>query len=211
VLFGRLTFLPRIAEFNMRYPAVVIDVSFEDRRIDLIERGIDLAVQVGELTDSGYITRTLNRGPRLTAASPAYLARHGEPRTPTDLGAHNCIAASADAVWAFQENGRALSVPAKGTLMVTGGDALREAALLDLGIVQTNWWTLSNDIAAGRLEPVLESYAVEGRPLSVVYPPTRHVPQKVRAMVDFLVDITRVAPGAEGELAGRGREGAARK
>src|SRR5689334_7861063 len=109
VLFGRLTFLPRVAEFSARNPDVVIDVAFEDRRIDLIERGLDLAVQVGELRDSGYITRMLNRGPRLTAASPAYLARHGVPESPTDLAAHNCIAASRDAIWQFQQNGRAES------------------------------------------------------------------------------------------------------
>jgi DNA-binding transcriptional LysR family regulator len=192
VLFGRLTFLPRVAEFSARNPDVVIDVAFEDRRVDLIERGLDLAVQVGELRDSGYITRMLNRGPRLTAASPAYLARHAEPATPQDLAAHNCIAASNDATWQFQENGRTENFEARGNLVVTGGEALREAALLDLGIVQANWWTLANDIAAGRLKALLERYAVEGRPLSVVYPPTRHVPHKVRVMVDFLVEITRV-------------------
>jgi DNA-binding transcriptional LysR family regulator len=196
VLFGRLTFLPRAAEFSTRHPDVVIDVAFEDRRVDLIERGLDLAVQVGELRDSGYITRVLNRGPRLTAASPEYLSRHGEPQSPGDLAAHNCIVASNDALWEFQENGRVASVQVHGSLVVTGGDALREAALLGLGIVQANWWTLSNDIAAEGLKAVLERYAVEGRALSVVYPPTRHVPQKVRVMVDFLVEITRLPSGS---------------
>jgi DNA-binding transcriptional LysR family regulator len=197
VLFGRLAFLPRIAEFTARNPDVVIEVAFEDRRVDLIERGFDLAVQVGELRDSGYITRMLNRGPRLTAASPAYLARHGEPTKPEELAGHNCIAASSDATWLFQENGRAQNFEARGNLVVTGGDALREAALLDLGIVQANWWTLANDIAAGRLKALLERYAVQGRPLSVVYPPTRHVAQKVRVMVDFLVEITRLPSGSQ--------------
>lgn len=85
----------------------------------------------------------------------------------------------------------------RGNLVVTGGDALREAALLDLGLVQSNWWTLSGDVAAGRLTPVLERYAVEGQPLSVVYPPTRHVPQKLRVMIDCLVEITRLPPRSE--------------
>ena len=204
VLFGRLTFLPRVAEFSARNPDIVIDVAFEDRRVDLIERGLDLAVQVGELRDSGYITRMLNRGPRLTGASPAYLARHGEPTRPADLATHNCIAAASDPTWEFQENGRAENLEARGNLVVTGGDALREAALLGLGIVQANWWTLANDIAAGRLKAVLERYAVEGRPLSVVYPPTRHVPQKVRVMVDFLVEITRQPSGSQRAPAPRG-------
>ena len=197
VLFGRLTLLPRVAEFSARYPDIVLDVAFEDRPVDLIERGLDIAVQVGELRDSGYISRELNRGPRITAATPAYFRRHPAPETPADLARHNCIYAANGPDWQFQENGRLLDVTARGNLVVTGGDALREAALLDLGVVQSNWWTLSGDVAAGRLTPVLERYAVGGRPLSVVYPPTRHVPQKLRVMIDFLVEIARQPPRCE--------------
>jgi DNA-binding transcriptional LysR family regulator len=83
--------------------------------------------------------------------------------------------------------------------------------LCDLGIVQTNWWTLSNDVAGGTLKPVLERYAVEGRPLSVVYPPTRHVPRKVRVMIDFLVEITRLPAATERKLLARRRASGARK
>src|SRR5688572_1114289 len=205
VLFGRLAFLPRVAEFSARFPDIVLDVAFEDRLVDLIERGLDIAVQVGELRDSGYISRELNRGPRITAASPAYFRRHPPPATPADLARHNCIFAANGPDWQFQENGRVLDVAARGNLVVTGGDALREAVLLDLGLVQSNWWTLSGDVAAGRLTPVLERYAVEGRPLSVVYPPTRHVPQKLRVMIDFLVEITRLPPATERALNARRR------
>lgn len=211
VLFGRLSFLPRVAEFSARYPDIVLDVGFEDRPVDLIERGLDIAVQVGELRDSGYITRVLNRGPRLTAASPAYFERRGMPQTPADLAAHECIVGSNGAVWQFQEDGREIDVKVRGRLVVTGGDSLREAALLDLGIVQTNWWTLSGDVAAGRLIPVLERHAVVGRPLSVVYPPTRHLPRKVRVMVDFLVEITRLPASVERTLLPRRRPALTRK
>jgi DNA-binding transcriptional LysR family regulator len=211
VLFGRLSFLPRVSEFHARYPQIVLDIAFEDRRIDLIERGIDLAVQVGELRDSGYISRVLNRGLRLTAASPAYLARHGAPRTPADLTGHNCITASSAPMWRFRENGRDVDVSVSGNLVVTGGDALREAVLLDLGIVQSNWWTLAGDVASGKLTPLLERFAVPGGPLSVVYPPTRHVPRKVRVMVDFLVEMTRIAAPPERGPKGRRRGANPRK
>jgi DNA-binding transcriptional LysR family regulator len=211
VLFGRLTFLPRAAQFHARYPQIVLDIAFEDRRLALIERGLDLAVQVGELRDSGYIRRELHRGLRLTAASPAYLARNGIPRAPADLAKHNCITASTSPVWRFRENARDMELPVRGNLVVTGGDALREAALLDLGIVQSNWWTLAGDVASGKLTPLLERYSVEGGPLSVVYPPTRHVPRKVRVMVDFLVEITRIASTGERGQSGRRRAGGARK
>src|SRR5262249_51210019 len=197
VLFGRLTFLPRIAEFHARYPDVVLDLSFDDRPIDLIERGLDIAVQVGNLSDSRCVTRVLNHGPRVTAAAPSYLARHGEPKTPADLAGHNCIISTFGPVWPFNDHGDRIEILARGNLVVTGGDALREAVLLGLGIAQSNWWTLRHDLAMGTLRPLLEAYAVEGRPISLVYPPTRHVPRKLRAMIDFLVEITRLPPGTE--------------
>jgi DNA-binding transcriptional LysR family regulator len=211
VLFWRITFLPNFAAFTARYPDIVVDLSLEDRPVDLIERGFDVAVQVGELHDSAYVSRMLNRGPRLTAASAAYLKQHGVPEKPADLAAHNCIGTPSGEVWEFQENGRHVEVPIKGSLVVTGGDARREAALMGLGVVQTNWWTLSGDIAAGRLTPLLERHAVDGQPLSVVYPPTRHIPQKVRLMVDFLVEITRLPASVERTLLTRRRPRAPRK
>lgn len=198
ILFGRLTFFPRIAEFNARYPEIVLDVSLDDRPVDLIERGVDLAVRVGELDDSRYVARLLNRGPRITAASPAYVRRHGEPRAPQELASHNCIVAASDPVWPFNLGGRRVEVAVKGNLVVTGGDALREAALLGLGVAQSNWWTFHHDLGAGTLVALLEKFAVQGRPISVVYPPTRHVPRKLRVMIDFLVEITRVEPAAPG-------------
>ena len=190
VLFGRVALLPRLADFHQRYPDIVVDVTFDDRPDDLIERGLDLAVQVGRLSDSRYVTRVLSLGPRVTAASPAYLRRHGEPKTPAELAAHNCIVSSLNPVWPFNNRGTRIEVQVQGNLVVSGGDATREAALLGLGIVQSNWWSLRHDLASGALKRVLESYAVEGRPISVVYPPTRHVPRKLRVMIDFLVEIT---------------------
>jgi len=190
-LFGSLTFLPRVAEFNERYRDIVLDLSFDDRPVNLIERGVDIAVQVGPLTDSNYVTHLLNRGPRVTAASPAYLKRHGEPKTPEDLAGHNCIIGNDGPVWPFQNEGRPIQVSVRGCLVVTGGAALREAALLGLGIAQANWWTFRHDLGGRTLRPLLQRYAVEGNSLSIVYPPTRHVPSKLRVMIDFLVSICR--------------------
>jgi LysR family transcriptional regulator for bpeEF and oprC len=194
VLFGRLTFLPRVAEFHGRYPDIVLDLSFDDRPVDLIEQGLDIAVQVGNLNDSRCITRVLNHGPRVTAASPFYLKLHGEPKVPADLAAHNCIISNFGPAWPFNDEGNRIEVLVRGNLVVTGGDALREAVLLGLGIAQSNWWTLRHDLTVGTLKQVLEGYAVEGRPISLIYPPTRHVPRKLRVMIDFLVEITRLPP-----------------
>ena len=178
VLFGRLTLLPRIAEFSARYPEIVVDLSFDDQPVDLIERGLDIAVQVGDLQ-----------------RFPLHLAR-AEPRPAGDGGVPRVPEASRRAANARRSRGaqlhrrptsapsgrsttaaRRIEVPVRGNLVVTGGDALREAVLHGLGIGQSNWWTVRHDLAVGSVKPVLEEYAVEGRPISVVYPPTRHVPR----------------------------------
>ena len=192
-LFGRLTFLPRAGEFTERYPDLVLNVSFDDRQVDLIERGLDLAVQVGEINNPRYVARVLNRGQRVTCGSPAYFEAHGEPKTPEDLARHRCIASALFPVWPFSVKGKRIEVAVRGPLVVTGGEAAREATLLGLGVGHSNWWTVRHDLAEGTLVEVLKPYAVEGQPISVVYPPTRHVPRKLRVMIDFLVDITREA------------------
>ena len=190
-LFGSLTLLPRIAEFNQRYRDIVLDLSFDDRPVNLIEQGVDIAVQVGPLSDSNYVTHVLNRGPRMTAASPDYLKRHGTPKTPEDLAGHNCIIGNDGPDWPFQNDGQPNPVLVRGCLVVTGGAALREAALLGLGIAQANWWTFRYDLEARTLRPLLQPYAVEGNSLSIVYPPTRHMPSKLRVMIDFLILICK--------------------
>ena len=201
VLFGRLSFLPRAAEFSTRYPDIVVDLRFDDRPGDLIEQGLDLAVVVGDLNDSRHVARVLNRGPRVTAASHAYLAARGTPQTLQELLQHNCIVSNVSPVWQFRDQkGRVIDLAVRGNLVVTGGDAMRECVLLGLGVVQSNWWTLRHDIDSGALEPLLEAYAVEGRPISVVYPSTRHIPGKLRVMIDFLVEITRLPAEVERAL-----------
>ncbi len=195
-LFGRLTFLPRVEEFNRRYPDIVLNVSLDDRQVDLIERGLDLAVQVGEINNPRYVTRVLNRGQRVTAASPAYFKMHDKPETPEDLIQHRCIASALFPVWPYSVKGKRIEVAVRGPLVLTGGDAVREAALLGLGVAQSNWWTVRHDLTDGSLIEVLKPYAVEGQPISVVYPPTRHVPRKLRVMIDFLVEITRIPADA---------------
>jgi len=200
-LFGRLTFLPRVAEFTERYPDIVLNVGLDDRQVDLIERGLDLAVQVGAINNPRYVARVLNRGQRVTAASPAYFKLHGEPKSPEELTGHRCIASALFPVWPYSVKGKRIEVVVRGPLVVTGGDAAREAALLGLGVLQSNWWTVRHDLADGSLIEVLKPYAVEGQPISVVYPPTRHVPGKLRVMIDFLVEITRVAESTDAPAA----------
>lgn len=189
--FARVNLLPRLREFYARYPEIELDITLGDRYADLIESGMNLAVVVGELKDSQFASRPLTRGPKVLCATPEYLHRHGTPKRIDDVMSHNCLV-SRTSLWQFRENGRTVEVAVKGNLVVHSGDALREATLLGLGLAQTNWWLFRQDIAAGTLVECLRKNRVPGLSMSVVYPPTKFVPKKVRIMIDFLVEITRV-------------------
>jgi len=193
VSFGRVTFLPSVAEFALRYPEIKLELVFRDGIANIAGEGSDLTVYVGELKDSSLQSRQLNYASQVCAASPAYLERHGMPRTPQDLLKHNCIAHYPGPVWRFRSGHRRVDVCVDGNIIVNTGDHLREAALLGLGIVQTNWWTLRHDLTAHTLVALLEEYAMEGRPISVIFQKSRPLPMRLRVTIDFLVEITRLA------------------
>ncbi|HEX2216429.1 MAG TPA: LysR family transcriptional regulator [Xanthobacteraceae bacterium] len=190
--YGRVTVTPRLPDFYARYPEVQLNISFSDRPVDLIENGYDLAVRVGEMSDSRLITRLLTKGPHITVASPRYLEKYGTPKTPQDLEHHNCIIGRYGPEWMFRaKNGRSMNVRVRGNLQVYNGDSYREAAVSGIGLAQNTWWLFRWDLQAGDVVPVLEDYAVDGAPVSVVYPANRHVSAKVRAFINFLVEISK--------------------
>jgi DNA-binding transcriptional LysR family regulator len=190
--YGRVTVVPRLADFYARFPDVQLNISFSDRPVDLIENGYDVAVRVGEMSDSRLVTRVLTKGPHITVASPKYLAQFGTPKTPADVANHNCIIGRYGPEWMFRaKNGRAMNVRVRGNLSIFNGDSYREAAVAGVGLAQNTWWLFRWDIQQGNVVPVLEDYNAEGAPVSVVYPANRHVAAKVRAFIDFLVDISK--------------------
>jgi LysR family transcriptional regulator, transcriptional activator for dmlA len=190
MFFGRINLLPRLNEFYTRYPNVDVEVTFGNRFNSMIEDGINLAVVVGQLSDSRFASRTLTRSYLLCAATPQYLRKHGTPETIDDLLSHNCLV-SRSALWQFKESGRIVELPVRGNLVVREGDALREATLLGLGIARSNWWLFRQDLTTGTLVELLKPHRVPGRPMSVIYAPTKFLPKKIRVMIDFLVEITR--------------------
>lgn len=191
-LFGRCTLMPAMPRFFERYPEVDLQLNFSDRQIDLIEAGLDLGVHTGEVSDPGLMRRQLTDGLQVTAAAPSYLKRFGTPKTPDDLREHNCLWGRFGPEWTFRTpSGGKRTVRVDGNLKVFSGDALREAAVMGLGIVHSSWWAVRHELQSGRLLPILKNYAVEGRPVSVFYPANRHLPAKVRATIDFLVEITK--------------------
>jgi DNA-binding transcriptional LysR family regulator len=191
--FGIREIAPLVAEFAERFPALTIDIGLNDRVIDLVEEGWDLAIRIGRLQDSSLVARKLAPIRVVLCAAPAYLQAHGTPHTVADLARHNCLgyslpnAASAGR-WAFGRNGD-IVVTVKGTLRANNGDALRAAALAGLGLVYQPSFLFADDLRRGDLVPVtLDHPTFQYANAYAVYSPDRHVPAKVRVFIDFLAE-----------------------
>jgi LysR family transcriptional regulator for bpeEF and oprC len=186
--FARVHLLPHLPVFRTRYPQIDLEIHAGRELESLTKASADLAIVVGEITDPQFAVRTLVRGPRVCGASPAYLAKHGMPKSIEDLDRHICLLGRA-ITWRFNVNGLTVEVPLKGNLTIHGGDAQREAVLLGLGIAQLNLSLLQDDFREGTVTEVLKDHRIPGNPISVVYVPTRFMPKAQRVMIDFLVEI----------------------
>lgn len=190
--FGRVTLAPELPKFFERYPEISLELHFNDNAVDLIAEGFELAVRTGNITDSRLTTRLLTRGPQVTVASPRYLKRHGEPKKPEDLPQHNCVISRFGPEWSFRgSDGKPFTIRVRGNANINSGDFLREAVVAGTGIAQGTWWLYRKDLARGDVRQILKDYEVEGAPVSVLYPPQRHLPAKLRAFIDFLAQITK--------------------
>jgi len=191
--FGRITVVPELPKFFKRYPDITLEMNFSDGPVDIIAEGYDVAVRTGHVRDSRLTTRLLLKSAQVTAASPAYLKAHGVPKVPADLANHNCIIGRFGPDWGFRKpDGRRFVVRVEGNTVINNGDVLREAAVSGLGIIQGTWWLLRKDLECGSLSSILSDYTIEGTPIALFYPANRHLPQKTRAFLDFLIEISRV-------------------
>ena len=191
--FGRMYLSPLLPEFLERHPRVRLQVDFDDRNVDLVARGFDLAIRIGALDDSSLVARRLATNRRVVVASPEYLARHGTPKTPADLGEHECIVMVGDTgrrdVWHFRgRRGEDIAVRVRGRLESTQGETQRDAAVQGLGFAMHSTWHVWPDLRAGRLVTVLDKYEAPPTAIHAVMPQRRHVPPRVRAFVDFVAE-----------------------
>ncbi len=184
--FGHLQIAPRLPRFLARYPGVRVDVEATDRVVDLVHERVDLSVRIRRPLDGSYVLRKLCPIRFLLSASPEYLALHGSPTQPSDLREHNCLGYhSPSEAWLFS-NGE--EIETSGTLCIDNGDALRQAALAGLGLVRLPTFLVADDIRAGRLVALLTEFTRLESGLYAVYPESRHLSPKVRAMLDWLVE-----------------------
>jgi DNA-binding transcriptional LysR family regulator len=188
--FGILHMGPVMAEFAQAHPRVTLDVRLDDRYVNLVEEGIDVAVRIGALTDSSLVARKLTYSQAVTCASPAYLEEHGEPETPEDLASHDCLLysyLSTANVWRFTApDGREIPVAVTGSFRINNGIVLAEAAAAGRGILMAPSFYVAPQLRSGRLTRILGQYRMRELGIHAVWPQRDHVPPKVRAFVDFL-------------------------
>jgi DNA-binding transcriptional LysR family regulator len=188
--FGIQHLAPVLPLFLERYPEVSVELNMNDRFIDLLEEGFDLALRIRSgLPDSRLIAQKIARARRLLAASPGYLARRGPLERPADLAHHDCLIYSltdSPELWDFDGPEGPVAVAVTGRMQANNGQALRDAALAGLGIVRLPVFTMGQALAEGWLRPVMPRYRVPAHELYAVYPSNRHPAPKLRAFVDFL-------------------------
>lgn len=187
---GETSLAPAIFGFIAENPMVTVDLRLEDRFVDLVDEGIDIALRVSTLTDSSLIARKISDLRHVICASPALIQRTGEPRSGEDLRGMPCILDTnmpSHASWRFVENGKSISVHISGPARVNSPLAARAAALAGLGFAVLPTYLADSMIADGSLVKVLEDRMPEGPSLMAVYPHRRHLAGKVRALIDHLV------------------------
>jgi DNA-binding transcriptional LysR family regulator len=189
--FARQYVLPLMPRFLARYPALRLDWSFENRRVDLVREGFDAAIGAGIGADANVVARPLVPLKLLTVAAPAYLAARGAPATLSDLGRHDCIRLRSATTgrlrdWTFVVGGDTVTVPVDGRIVLTDLDAIGEAALAGLGLARLGAHQVLPRLEDGRLVRVLEQFPAPPGAIQVYYAHYRLTPPKVRAFVDFL-------------------------
>lgn len=190
VSFGQSELAPRLAAFLEDCPDLSVDLVLNDRMVDLVEEGYDVALRIGVLRDSSMMARRIAHVRNVTAAAPAYLEARGRPLAPSDLAAHDCLGYSnldGGSAWSFDGAGGGVRHRFKPRLLSNNGDALAKAAAGGLGIVHMPAFILRDAMRDGLLEPILADHRPSPVGLYAVYPAGRPLAAKVRYFIDFAV------------------------
>lgn len=190
--FGLLHLASLIQSFMTQHPDIRFELDFNDRQIDLMQEGFDLAVRIATLADSSLIARRLAPVRHVVAASPAYLARRGTPRAAAELAQHDCLAysnVSDPGLWHFRgPDGQPGQVRVPVRLAASSGEFLLRAAVAGEGLVMLPTFYVHDAFRAQQLVPLLTDYRWPELAAYAVYPPTRHLSTRARAFVDFLAE-----------------------
>ena len=178
---------PLVAEFVAKYPEVSVDLESSMQMVDIVDEGFDIAIRMSALSDSSLIARKVEQRRIMVCASPDYLKEHGRPKTPEDLRTHNCLLFP-DMPWRFKYPDRIQEVKVRGSWSSNNGRVLVAAARQGIGLVRFSEYYLEELINAGELEIILQEYEVDDAATWIIYPNRRHVPTRVRYLVEFLLE-----------------------
>jgi len=187
--FGRQHVAPLMPSFLAEHRDVTLTLNLNDRVVDLIGEGIDVAIRIASLSDSTLIGTKLADNKRIVVASPAYIKRHGKPQSLDDLAKHNCLAMSSDGSqrgWTFRQNGKVVTLKVEGNLFCNDGQVLHDWAINGKGLAWRSMWEVGTEIESGQLVTVLDEFAAPGNDIYAVFAQRRHLPLRIRAFVDFL-------------------------
>ena len=190
VAFGRRVTVPLVLRYMHDHPGVSIDLSFEDRYVNLVEQGVDLAIRMGQLADSSLGASYLGVNPWVVVASPDYLAQRGTPAHPDELGQHSALIYSTvqgDERWRFVgPDGQAQQVPVHGPMRSNNLSALLAASRAGMGLAALPWYVAHASVRSGSVRPVLAAWTLPSQEIHAVFPSPRLVPSKVSALISWL-------------------------
>ena len=208
VAFGQYQVIPRLPGFFEAHPRLGVDLIVSDAFVDPVEAGVDVAVRIGELKDSGLLARRVGTTRRVTVASPGYLARRGRPSEPADLADHDCVLfkrSQLGTVWPYVTRGKSTPVEVSGRFTADASPGVLQGVVSGLGIGLLPLWLAGEAIEAGLLVRVLEAHEPPSLPIHFVSPPRRYTPPKVRVFADHFTAAYKADPW----VSGRGLSGVA--
>jgi DNA-binding transcriptional LysR family regulator len=189
VTFARLKIVPHLGRFLAEHPRLEIELVLDDRNVDLVGEGIDVALRMGVLADSALSARRIAVTRRMVVAAPAYLARAGTPQTPAELAAHEAVIYTlrgGGTAWTFRKNGAEQSVVLRGRIRTTAAEAIRETVLAGLGLAVASDGMFGPELASGAVREVLADWALPPIDIWAVYPTGRRASAKARAFTAFV-------------------------
>jgi DNA-binding transcriptional LysR family regulator len=197
VTFARLHILPHLGEFLELHPGLDIDVVLDDRSVNLVEEGIDVALRMGDMNDSGLIARKIAECPRMVIGTPTYFERNGTPTSPAELAGHQAVIYSQLGTgnqWLFTQGAAEQSVTVTGRVKVTAAEGVRAAVLSHLGLTLASQWMFAPELASGEARQVLEDWQLPGMDLWAVFPTGRMASAKARAFVTYVEQLLAKDP-----------------
>lgn len=186
VTFARLHVVPRLDVFLTAHPEITLDLILDDRRIDLVEEGIDIALRAGALDDSSLTATRIAQGRRMVIATPDYFARYGTPAHPDALMAHKAVIYGDSASWIFSSQGKTKLVSLQPKMRVNAAEGQREAVLAHLGYAITSEWLFAKELESGAVISVLPEWTLPSVDLWLLFPAGRRISARARAFGNFL-------------------------